>query len=94
MNKYRKKPIVIEAMQVPPAITDDESIMPHGMLAGWLMAVAPVASWEVYNSKGAIRIQTLEGLMIADNGDYIIRGVKGEIYPCKSDIFEMTYEAV
>lgn len=39
-------------------------------------------------------IKTLEGTMHADNGDYIIKGVKGEIYPCKPDIFEATYEKV
>lgn len=41
-----------------------------------------------------MNIPTLEGLMIASEGDWIIRGVKGEIYPCKPDIFEATYEAV
>lgn len=43
---------------------------------------------------GALYINTLEGTMMANNGDYIIRGVKGEYYPCKPDIFEATYEAV
>lgn len=40
------------------------------------------------------RIETLEGVMLAKNGDYLIRGVKGEIYPCKRDIFEESYEVV
>ena len=41
-----------------------------------------------------IQVQTLEGMMTADLGDWIIRGVKGEFYPCKPDIFELTYEPV
>lgn len=41
-----------------------------------------------------VRIPTREGYTIADRGDYIVQGVKGEIYPCKSDIFEETYESV
>jgi hypothetical protein len=39
-------------------------------------------------------IETLEGNMTADKGDYIIKGIKGEFYPCKPDIFELTYEKV
>ena len=45
-----------------------------------------------YINDQELRIQTLEGSMIASVGDYIIKGVKGEFYPCKPDIFEMTYE--
>ena len=45
-----------------------------------------------HNAKNEIAIQTLEGTMIASVGDYIIRGVNGELYPCKPDIFEKTYE--
>lgn len=40
------------------------------------------------------RIETLEGVMLAKNGDYLIKGVKGEIYPCKKDVFEESYEVV
>ena len=43
---------------------------------------------------GAVYIETLEGVMRADPGDWIIQGVKGEVYPCKPDIFTATYEAV
>lgn len=75
--KYRKKPVVIEAWR-----NDDESVFPE-----WL------DSAELGREPGGvILIPTLEGVMRADLGDYIIKGVKGELYPCKPDIFELTYE--
>ena len=49
---------------------------------------------EYYKSNNTLVIKTLEGDMVASKGDYIIRGVNGEFYPCKPDIFEMTYELV
>lgn len=47
---------------------------------------------EAYKTDEEIEIETLEGVMKAQKGDYIIKGVKGELYPCKPDIFKMTYE--
>jgi hypothetical protein len=49
---------------------------------------------EIRSCSEGLYIETLEGTMKADNGDWIIRGVKGELYPCKPDIFEATYEPV
>lgn len=49
---------------------------------------------QAYQTDVELKIETLEGVMTASPGDYIIQGVKGEIYPCKPDIFEMTYEKV
>lgn len=49
---------------------------------------------EAYQTDEEVYIETLEGVMKADKGDWIIKGVKGELYPCKSDVFEMTYEKV
>lgn len=87
MPKYRKKPVVIEAMQIP---SPGPEYMAEGKaLVRWLedgncaYAIHPDA--RVY-------IATLEGEMKAGPGDYIIKGVKGEFYPCKPDIFEATYE--
>lgn len=87
--KYRKKPVVIEAMQVHDDIRQNieiqrwaESVTPEG-------AVIPVVMPRF--DPGMI-IHTLEGTMTANIGDYIIRGVKGEFYPCREDIFEATYE--
>ena len=77
--KYRKKPIVIEAWQ-----NSDENEFP-----AW------VDSADVGREPGGvILINTLEGVMKAMPGDYIIKGVQGEFYPCKPDIFEATYEKV
>ena len=76
-NKYRKKPVVIEAWQ-----NSDENEFPV-----WL------ANVDIGREPGGvILINTLEGVMKAMPGDYIIKGVKGEVYPCKPDIFEATYE--
>ena len=49
---------------------------------------------EAYQTDKELEIETLEGTMKADEGDWIIRGVKGELYPCKPDVFDMTYEEV
>jgi hypothetical protein len=53
----------------------------------------PVTIW-AYQTDEEIDIETLEGTMHANKGDWIIKGVKGEIYPCKPDIFNMTYEPI
>lgn len=83
--KHRKKAVVIEAMQLPP----ESEVASQQELAEWLRSHdAPAA----FRDSGNIEIHTLEGLMIAKPGDYIIKGVKGEFYSCKPDIFEMTYE--
>lgn len=92
MPKYRKRPVVIEAMRVPSPC-DDLNISAHGVLAAW-MQMNCAAKWEVANERGEIHIETLEGIMKASNGDWIIMGVNGEFYPCKPDVFEATYEPV
>jgi len=94
MIKYRKKPVVIEAMQVP-VFSDPEDgnyFLQIGMVMGW-MSVHCSTHFEMTEDKG-IDIHTLEGVMHASPGDYIIRGVENEFYPCKPDIFEKTYEKV
>ncbi len=81
--KYRKKPVIIEAEQF--IIWDMKKIPTFITIHGVTFPVA---------KEGTIIIPTLEGQHIASNLDYIIKGVKGEIYPCKPDIFELTYEKV
>ncbi len=83
--KYRKKPVVIEAMQTDGTVETADKIREWcGLADHW-----------IGGGKGvAFVIPTLEGSMYADPGDWIIRGVKGELYPCKPDIFEATYEPV
>ena len=97
MVNYRKKPVVIQALQIPvPAQSADKEkdkyFLRLGELAMW-MAMNCKSHWEMTDDKG-IDIHTLEGVMHASPGDYIIRGVQGEFYPCKPDIFEATYERV
>lgn len=79
MAKYRKKPVVIEAW-----MNTDDVPWPD-----WLTQ-ADVGR----EPGGVILVNTLEGVMKAEPGDWIIRGIKGEVYPCKPDIFEQTYERV
>lgn len=89
--KYRKKPIVIEAFQLNErglvgedwfwdSVTNND-IITHDF-------------GKFYRNPAWCEIKMLEGVMVAKTGDYIIRGVNGEIYPCKPDIFEKTYEKV
>ncbi len=89
MKKYRKKPIVIEAHR----LGDDG--WPDSIWQG-VIDNKIILDMSGYKStgKGHASIRTLEGWMRAEAGDYIIRGVQGEFYPCKPDIFEMTYEPV
>ena len=81
--KYRKKPVVVEAI-----VWDGKNYREISDFAKSLKdtLVDPIAK-KVY-------ITTLEGTMTADIGDYIIKGIKGEFYPCKPDIFEKTYELI
>ena len=91
VKRYRKKPVVIEAMQLPT----DGDIARYVEIADWLSGVGATAVPAVNDLVGtAIRIPTLEGDMLAQPGDWIIRGVAGEFYPCKPDIFDATYEEV
>jgi len=80
MAQYRKKPVVIEAIQLV-----DENLVQLLEFCGDKIKSHPMIG---------VVIETLEGDMLASKGDYIIKGVKGEFYPCKPDIFEMTYELV
>ena len=86
--KYRKKPVVIEAIKFVGYFTE--------------FAAKPYAPWWVldglytgvltYDSQNDLYVNTLEGKMLVSIGDYIIKGIQGELYPCKPDIFHATYE--
>ena len=83
--KYRKKPVVIEAFQ----LNRESSIK-----EGWFLN-ALIRRDIIINYEGWCKIKTVDGGWAnAYVGDYIIRGINGEIYPCKADIFEKTYEKV
>lgn len=89
--KYRKKPVVIEAFRFYVDCIPD-----------WFMDKVTINDITLHNcnyschsiDEAYCMINTLEGVMKGNGGDYIILGVSGEIYPCKADIFDKTYEPV
>ena len=99
MAKFRKKPVVIEAFQMTLERRWDNQEWPNwlneawnkepGEGGMWIDPDAPIA--EGRESANELVCGTLEGVHRIDWGDWIIQGVKGEIYPCKPDIFEATY---
>lgn len=89
--KYKKKPVIVEAFQLNERGLVEED---------WFWEAVSENKIKTYNfgkqysAPALCVIETLEGTMIAKTGDYIIRGIQGEIYPCKADIFKQTYEEV
>lgn len=97
--KFRKKPVVIEAVQwTGENLSELYEFMGYAdndviRECGW----NPSNAWASYKSiveRDGLSIDTLEGVMHADIGDWIILGVKGEFYPCKDNIFKLTYDVV
>lgn len=86
MPKYRKKPVVVDAVKFEDTA---EALATISDLASDKLIVVSYRSRPLTMS-----IPTEEGVMTATEGDYIIKGVNGEIYPCKADIFAQTYEVV
>ncbi len=82
--KYRKKPVVIEAIQLK-----NNNV---SKILSWIGGEGIVSGGYDNEDMPFIYIETLEGTIIAIENDWIIKGIKGEFYPCKPDIFEMTYE--
>ena len=87
MTQYRKKPVIIEAIQFNRNNWNE-------ILEFTNNTAHTITIEKRMDGKCTCIIPTLEGEHIANEGDYIIKGVKGEYYPCKQDIFEMTYEPV
>lgn len=113
--KFRKKPVVIEAVNwnghtlgltnKPVDLSQSTDTGVHLEMPEWMpkcgeplrteaMTRAAVSPGEIRRYEDFLHIGTLEGVMAAAPGDWIIRGVKGELYPCKPDIFAATYEPV
>jgi hypothetical protein len=98
MARYRKRPVEIEAVQWDGTADGATCII------DWILSSGATASYTCSNPERcsdtdgdtphSISIRTLEGVMRAELGDWIIKGVQGEFYPCKPDIFAATYEAV
>ena len=91
MAKYRKKPVVIDAFQLNERGLVGEDWFWDAVSENKIITHS-FGKWNL--SPAWCEIKTLEGTMVAKAGDYIIRGIQGEIYPCKADIFEDTYELV
>lgn len=102
MPKYRKKPIVVDAYQV---VEPEKLLMNIDKIPDWLRQeiekgnlgnIYLLVSRHVGDkyAKVTVNVVTLEGTMKVSPGDYIIKGVNGEFYPCKPDIFEKSYDPV
>lgn len=97
MHKYRKKPVIVEAFQMTQARRNDNAEWPNWLNRAWQMEDDETGALLIDqrdSERQRLMIFTLEGLLYIDWGDWIIQGVKGELYPCKPDIFDATYEAV
>lgn len=94
--KYRKKPVVIEAFKYDGDLKgkDGEYYVPEWAVQAFENGVIYFSSLKFDEPPTELFIDTLEGTHHASVGDYIIKGVNGELYPCKPDIFEKTYEVV
>lgn len=97
MAKYRKKPVIIDAWKLN--LQDTRGVislyeMVNNVDLSTVYMVSSTYVTDLVKDKGGLPIPTLEGVMLASDGDYIIKGVNGEYYPCKPDIFEKTYDAV
>lgn len=90
MAKYRKKPVEVEAVQYANRKFSEKP--------PWLAKALEdgILYYETYDNgvHMTLKVKTLEGDHTATDGDFIIQGVKGELYPCKPDVFEKTYEVV
>lgn len=82
-QRFRKKPVVVDAVQWNGENIDEVCDLGYAMDDA--TSITP---------EGKLKVETLEGTMTADVYDWIIRGIKGELYPCKPGIFEATYESV
>jgi hypothetical protein len=91
--KYRKKPVIIEAIQYA-GNGNNYPINGKRGTTDWLMEAFFKGILTPTNGSDPLYINTLEGKMLVSPDDWIIKGVKGELYPCKPDIFEATYEKV
>jgi hypothetical protein len=83
--KFRKKPVVIEAVAVSDIINNPINTIPK-----WVNLA--IVNKTIQIDSDHIKINTLEGVMVADYDDWLIQGVNGELYPCKPDNFNKTYD--
>jgi hypothetical protein len=91
VTHFRKRPVLVEAIQWTGSNIIDVMAF---MSPQEPVYVNNLSHMKFSNADDLVGIQTLEGLVVASKGDWIIRGVAGELYPCKPDIFKATYEGV
>tara|TARA_R110002153_G_scaffold204752_1_gene357542 strand:- start:49 stop:351 length:303 start_codon:yes stop_codon:yes gene_type:complete len=98
MPKFRKKPVEIEAILLEPTQRSIRQVLGFKGTPALTNCRKAIDAFESYCEHriedGGLNIETLEGTMKASFGDYIVKGIKGEFYPCKPDIFKLTYDAV
>jgi hypothetical protein len=92
MMKFKKKPVEVEALPISLLLYEMGLPPDQQDIPGWVRVA--LTDGTLTASPQHVTIETLEGSMVGEYGDWLIRGVLGEVYPCKPDIFEMTYEAV
>lgn len=91
--KYRKKPVVVEAFQMTKEHFNDNSNWPEWLHRAWNLGRYEPGAF--YPDLGdTLKIHTLEGHHVVGVGDWIVKGIKDELYPVKPDIFELTYEMI
>ena len=88
--KFRKKPVVVDAVQY----AGNGNMNPRGGPPEWIWNALEKGILKPTYGADPLRIQTPEGDLVVSPGDWIIRGIKGELYPCKPDIFAATYDPV
>ena len=96
MAKYRKKPVLVEAFQMTKETRWDNKDWPNWMHKAWNETPdgKEGSIWSTPEEPDQLFCGTLEGKHVITYGDFIIQGVKDELYPCKPDIFEASYEKV
>jgi len=90
--KYRKRPVVIEAFQMTKERRWDNADWPNWLHKAWQREPVEAGCLHCVNGGDALIINTLEGAHNVEWDDFIIQGIQGELYACKPDIFEQTYE--
>lgn len=94
MTRFRKKPVIIEAFQMTEERRWDNNDWPEWLNKAWNFEPCVLGSLAPCTQGNLLKIMTLKGVRRVEWNDWIIQGVQGELYRCKPDIFEQTYEAV
>lgn len=88
MTRYRKVPVEIEARRAPQTLGTEEA----KQFYAWAIQIAEDSGRKIVESRSGWSVETLEGVMLCRPGDYLIRGIAGELYPCAPEIFHKSYE--